>query len=143
MAFGEQWIPLAGVPGPILSTGDLLQQAYLPAANITPNFNMATMVWFQAVFAAITIALIGGALLGRMNFTAWVIFVPLYLTLSYSVGAFSIWAGGFLYQLGPSIRRSASDARRCHRLLGRLCHSRLFGHRRLCRGRHRWPAHGD
>lgn len=61
---------------------------------------MATMVYFQFVFAAITIALIAGALLGRMNFTAWVIFVPLWLTLSYSVGAFSIWAGGFLFQLG-------------------------------------------
>lgn len=37
MAFGEQWIPLAGVPGPILSIDDLLQQAYLPAANIVPS----------------------------------------------------------------------------------------------------------
>ena len=28
------------------------------------------------------------------------VFVPLWLTLSYTVGAFSIWAGGFLFQKG-------------------------------------------
>ena len=35
-----------------------------------------------------------------MNFLAWMFFVPLWLTLSYTVGAFSIWGGGFLYNLG-------------------------------------------
>lgn len=35
-----------------------------------------------------------------MNFLAWVIFVPLWLTCSYTVGAFSIWGGGFLFQRG-------------------------------------------
>lgn len=35
-----------------------------------------------------------------MNFLAWMIFVPLWITLSYTVGAFSIWAGGFLFDLG-------------------------------------------
>lgn len=41
-----------------------------------------------------------GALLGRMNFLAWMIFSPLWLTFSYVVGAFSIWGGGFLFQRG-------------------------------------------
>jgi len=41
-----------------------------------------------------------GAFLCRMNFFAWMIFVPLWLTLSYTVGAFSLWAGGFLATLG-------------------------------------------
>ena len=35
-----------------------------------------------------------------MNFLAWMIFVPLWLTFSYTIGAFSIWAGGFLFKLG-------------------------------------------
>ncbi|KIJ43351.1 hypothetical protein M422DRAFT_169924, partial [Sphaerobolus stellatus SS14] len=100
MGFGEQWIPLAGVPGPVLGIGNLLQQASLPAANITPNFPISTMVYFQFVFAAITIVLIAGSFLGRMNFLAWMVFVPLWITLCYTVGAFSIWAGGFLFQLG-------------------------------------------
>jgi ammonium transporter, Amt family len=100
MGFGKQWIPIAGVPGPILGIGILLQQAELPAANIQANFPLSTMAYFQFVFAAITIVLIAGAYLGRMNFTAWMIFVPLWITLCYTVGAFSIWAGGFLFQLG-------------------------------------------
>jgi len=100
MGFGEQWIPIAGVPGPVLGIGTLLQQATLPAAGITPNFPLATMVYFQFVFAAITIVLIAGSFLGRMNFLAWMIFVPLWITLCYTVGAFSIWAGGFLFQRG-------------------------------------------
>lgn len=28
------------------------------------------------------------------------IFVPLWITFSYTIGAFSIWAGGFLFKLG-------------------------------------------
>ena len=35
-----------------------------------------------------------------MNFLAWMIFVPLWLTFSYTIGAFSLWAGGFLAKLG-------------------------------------------
>ncbi|PPQ80175.1 hypothetical protein CVT26_008412 [Gymnopilus dilepis] len=100
MGFGEQWIPLAGVPGPVLGIDGLLAQAELPAANIVPNFPLATMVYFQFVFAAITIVILAGSYLGRMNMLAWMVFVPLWLTLCYSVGAFSIWAGGFLFQLG-------------------------------------------
>jgi len=100
MAFGEQWIPIAGVPGPILGIDNLLQQSTLPAAQTVQNFPISTMAYFQFVFAAITIVLIAGAYLGRMNFLAWMIFVPLWITLCYTVGAFSIWAGGFLFQLG-------------------------------------------
>jgi Amt family ammonium transporter len=100
MGFGEQWIPIAGIPGPILGIGNLLQQSTLPAAQTTQNFPISTMAYFQFVFAAITIVLIAGAFLGRMNFLAWMIFVPLWVTICYTVGAFSIWAGGFLFQLG-------------------------------------------
>jgi Amt family ammonium transporter len=35
-----------------------------------------------------------------MNFLAWMIFVPLWITLSYTVGAFSLWGGGFLATMG-------------------------------------------
>ncbi|KAG0593918.1 hypothetical protein M758_UG031400 [Ceratodon purpureus] len=38
--------------------------------------------------------------LGIMNFRAWMLFVPLWLTFSYTVGAFSLWGGGFLFQWG-------------------------------------------
>jgi len=47
---------------------------------------MSTMVFFQFVFAAITVILLAGAVLARMNFRAWMIFVPLWITFSYAVG---------------------------------------------------------
>jgi Amt family ammonium transporter len=77
-----------------------LTQAVLPTSGATANFPMSTMVYFQFVFAAITLVIMSGAFLARMNFLAWMVFVPLWLTLSYTVGAFSLWGGGFLAKLG-------------------------------------------
>ena len=37
-----------------------------------------------------------------MNFKAWMIFVPVWSTIVYSVGAFSLWGGGWLAQLGAA-----------------------------------------
>jgi len=63
-------------------------------------FPMATLIFFQFVFAAITVIILAGSLLGRMSFKAWVIFVPLWMILDYTVGAFSLWGGGWLSQWG-------------------------------------------
>lgn len=92
MAFGEQWgkLPLVGTPGPVLTMQQNLAQATLPAAGLSPNFNLSTMIYFQFVFAAITVIILGGSLLGRMNLLAWMVFVPLWITLSYTVGAFRL-----------------------------------------------------
>jgi ammonium transporter, Amt family len=99
-AFGVTMLPFVGVPDQAVSMDFELSQAVLPTANITANYGMATMVYFQFVFAAITVVITAGAFLGRMNFLAWMIYVPLWITLSYTVGAFSIWGGGFLFQYG-------------------------------------------
>src|SRR5207245_8301353 len=64
------------------------------------TFPMATLIFFQFVFAAITVIILGGSVLGRMNFAAWAIFCPVWMTLVYTVGAFSLWGGGWLSQLG-------------------------------------------
>jgi Amt family ammonium transporter len=60
------------------------------------------MVFFQGVFAGITLILIAGALLGRMNFRAWMLLCPFGLRLhTHAVGAFSIWCpDGWLAKLG-------------------------------------------
>ncbi|WP_308389082.1 ammonium transporter [Acidithiobacillus sp. AMEEHan] len=100
MGFGHEWFPFVGLPHPIISMQDELTQALLPTSNTTANFPMSTMVYFQFVFAAITLVIMAGAFLGRMSFKAWMIFVPLWLTFSYTVGAFSLWGGGFLSTLG-------------------------------------------
>jgi len=99
-AFGKQMLPFVGVPGPVVTMNGELTQALLPTSGVTANFPMSTMVYFQFVFAAITLVIMSGAFLARMNFLAWMVFVPLWLTLSYTVGAFSLWGGGFLAKLG-------------------------------------------
>jgi ammonium transporter, Amt family len=102
MGFGEQWgaASFVGMPGPLVEIDAELMQALLPTSGVTANFPMSTMCYFQFVFAAITLVLLAGALLARMNFMAWMVFVPLWLTFSYTVGAFSLWGGGFLATRG-------------------------------------------
>lgn len=100
VGFGEYMLPFAGHPGPVLTIDYEIMEADLYSANIVPYMPMATMIYFQFVFAAITIALIAGAYLARMNIVAWMLFVPLWITFSYCIGAYSIWGGGFLFQMG-------------------------------------------
>ncbi|CAL5214646.1 unnamed protein product [Lathyrus oleraceus] len=112
MSFGEQLLPFWGKAGPALGQKFLINQAGLPATahyyhdgrvetgEATPFYPMATMVWFQCVFAAISVVILAGSVLARMSFKAWMMFVPLWLTFSYTIGAFSLWGGGFLFQWG-------------------------------------------
>lgn len=100
MGFGPKLWPFLGMPSPALMGHYELSQADIPAAGATAAFPMATMIFFQFVFAAITLIILAGSVLGRMSFKAWVLFVPLWLTFSYCVGAFSLWGGGWLAQLG-------------------------------------------
>ncbi|XVE62817.1 hypothetical protein DITRI_Ditri06bG0150400 [Diplodiscus trichospermus] len=95
MSFGEKLVFFLGKPAVALDEKFLLDRAFLG------YFPRATMVFFQSVFAAITVVLIAGALLGRMNFRAWILFVPLWFTFSYTIAAFSIWCPqGWLAKLG-------------------------------------------
>ncbi|GMN48872.1 hypothetical protein TIFTF001_018036 [Ficus carica] len=95
MSFGKRLLPFLGRPSTALGQKFLLERAF---SGRIPN---ASMVYFQVVFAAITTILIGGALLGRMSFHAWMAFVPLWITLSYTVTAYSIWSPeGWLLRLG-------------------------------------------
>jgi Amt family ammonium transporter len=100
MGFGVYMLPFVGRPGHVVGVDYQLRQSYLPSADLYQNFPQSTMVYFQFVFAAITLVLIAGSYLCRMNFFAWMLFVPLWLTFSYTVGAYSLWGGGFLYKMG-------------------------------------------
>jgi Amt family ammonium transporter len=108
LAFGPAWLSIAGqsflgTPGLATSAAFTLGQATVPeaASGMPPlTFPMATLMYFQFVFAAITVIILAGSLLGRMSFTAWMIFCPIWMTLVYTVGAFSIWGGGWLAGLG-------------------------------------------
>jgi len=103
MSFGPQWFPFLGTPALATSAAFTTGQATIPAAaaGMPPlTFPMATLIFFQFVFAAITVIILAGSLLGRMNFTAWMIFCPVWVTLVYTVGAFSLWGGGWLASMG-------------------------------------------
>ncbi|XVF71892.1 hypothetical protein PTKIN_Ptkin12aG0076800 [Pterospermum kingtungense] len=95
MSFGDKFIHFLGMPNVSLDAEYLIKQTFI---GYLPN---ATMIYFQFVFAAITLILVAGALLGRMNFLAWMLFVPLWLTFSYTITAYSIWCpDGWLSKRG-------------------------------------------
>ncbi|GAA1497662.1 ammonium transporter [Paeniglutamicibacter kerguelensis] len=51
---------------------------------------------YGATFAIITVALISGAIADRAKFSAWLVFVPVWVTLVYAPIAFWVWGGGIL-----------------------------------------------
>jgi len=54
----------------------------------------------QIAYAAITVAIISGAIAGRISFSAWVIFCVLWPTFVYAPMAHWVWGGGWLFQMG-------------------------------------------
>ncbi|HTW84529.1 MAG TPA: ammonium transporter [Candidatus Sulfotelmatobacter sp.] len=94
-----------GIPHPAISPDGELSQATIPlaASGMPPlHFGGSAMIYFQFVFAAITPLLIAGSVLGRMNFKAWMIFVPVWSSIVYTVGAFMLWGGGWLAAMGAA-----------------------------------------
>ncbi|GAA1767111.1 ammonium transporter [Nocardioides hankookensis] len=61
------------------------------------NVNLIYVV-FQLTFAAITVALISGAIADRVKLVSWVVFVPLWLTACYFPIAHNVWGGGWVAQ---------------------------------------------
>src|SRR5258707_2143878 len=102
MSFGTQLtdvLHFVGTPGTILSPTDLQGQAVIPllvGAIPELKFPLSALAYFQFVFAAITVILLVGSILGRTSFKAWMLFVPLWISIVYAVNAFSIWGGGWI-----------------------------------------------
>ena len=66
-----------------------------------PNIPEFVFIAFQFTFAAITVALISGAIVERMRFSAWMVFSAIWLTIVYVPVAHMVWSGnGFLAKLG-------------------------------------------
>jgi Amt family ammonium transporter len=89
-----------GIPGTLLGSGTQAQ-AHIPLLDGgMPDFrfSQSSLAYFQFVFAAITPLLFLGSVIGRISFKVWLIFVPLWSTLAYSVNAFLLWGGGWWAQ---------------------------------------------
>lgn len=93
-AFGETINGFLGVPTHFFLNGIGLDMLH-PDTGIPELLYVA----FQGTFAAITVALISGAIVGRMKAKAWLVFVVIWLTLVYIPVAHWVWGGGWLYQL--------------------------------------------
>jgi ammonium transporter, Amt family len=92
-----------GKPGTSISAAGLQSQASIPLVDAgMPPFRLpqASVVYFQFVFAAITPLLFLGAVLSRIKFKVWLIFVPLWTSCVYTVNAFLLWGGGYWAQQG-------------------------------------------
>jgi ammonium transporter, Amt family len=96
LAFGgDSLLGFIGNPANIL-TGVGVDQL----ATLAPTIPEFVYIAFQMTFAAITIALISGALVERMKFSSWMAFVLLWVSMVYIPIAHWVWGGGWLFQLG-------------------------------------------
>jgi len=69
-------------------------------STYAPTIPTGLYAVFQMTFAAITVALISGAVVERMKFSAWLAFIPIWITLVYMPIAHWMWGGGWLAKLG-------------------------------------------
>jgi len=90
----------ADIHGFIGAPGDFFFHNVVESNTLVGSIPTSVYAAYQMTFAAITVALISGALIGRMKFSAWMLFVPLWLTFVYLPVAHWVWGGGWLAQLG-------------------------------------------
>ena len=91
---------LAFAPGNAV-VGDL-SRVFLRGVNLDPQGTIPHVLFmaFQGTFAIITAALISGAIVERMRFSAYVAFISLWALVVYSPIAHWVWGGGWLSKLG-------------------------------------------
>ncbi|AUB55841.1 MULTISPECIES: ammonium transporter [Methanobacterium] len=96
-AFGEDMLfGIIGNPVNLLFNGIGVDQLSTLATTVPETVFIA----FQMTFAAITVALISGAVVERMKVSSWMVFIAAWVSLVYVPIAHWVWGGGFLAQLG-------------------------------------------
>jgi Amt family ammonium transporter len=103
LAWAALGYSLAFSPGGAFSGG--LAHALLRGVDLAAAPNAATIphllfMAFQATFAIITAALISGAIVERMRFSAYLLFITLWSLFVYAPIAHCVWGGGFLGKMG-------------------------------------------
>jgi Amt family ammonium transporter len=81
--------------------GDL-SRAFLVGVGLEPQGTIPQILFmaYQGTFAIITAALISGAIVERMRFFPYLVFITLWSLVVYAPIAHWVWGGGFLAQLG-------------------------------------------
>src|SRR5574341_2452450 len=81
--------------------GDL-SRALLRNVGLEPQGTIPHVLFmaFQGTFAIITAALISGAIVERMRFSAYMLFIALWAIVVYSPIAHWVWGGGWLADMG-------------------------------------------
>jgi ammonium transporter, Amt family len=87
---------LIGAPANLLFSGIGVDDL----AALAPTIPTTVYAAFQMTFAAITVALISGAVVGRMKASAWIVFSVVWVSLIYVPIAHWVWGGGFLASWG-------------------------------------------
>jgi Amt family ammonium transporter len=88
LAGGLQWLGLRGV-------------GLGPNPDYAPGIPHQLFMIYQAMFAVITPALISGAIVERMKFRSYIVFIFFWSTLAYDLVAHWVWGlGGWLHSMG-------------------------------------------
>jgi ammonium transporter len=87
---------LIGAPANLLFSGIGVDDL----AALAPTIPTTVYAAFQMTFAAITVALISGAVVGRMKASSWIVFSVVWISLIYVPIAHWVWGGGFLASWG-------------------------------------------
>jgi Amt family ammonium transporter len=93
---GDMLMGLIGNPANLLFSGIGVDSL----AELAPTIPTTVYIAFQMTFAAITVALISGAVVERMKFSSWMVFAVLWVSIVYVPIAHWVWGGGFLASLG-------------------------------------------
>jgi len=91
---GNNW--LGDLSFAFLNNVGLSEKGAVVALTIPHTLYMA----FQATFCIITAALISGAIVERMNFKAYLLFISLWSVVVYAPLAHWVWGGGWLADMG-------------------------------------------
>lgn len=101
---GLSWVFLGyslafGDGGPLLGG---LSHAFLSGVGLEAKGTIPHLLFmgFQGTFAVITAALVSGAVVGRMRFTPYLLFITLWSLVVYAPMAHWVWGGGWLADHG-------------------------------------------
>jgi ammonium transporter, Amt family len=77
-----------------------LMMAGIDTSSLSGTIPTNVFALFQMTFAAITLALVLGAVVDRMKFSAWIVFSVLWLIVIYTPVAHWVWGGGWMHAMG-------------------------------------------